>query len=176
MRALGIAFIPYFPLMSGLLSGKYHRGEPPSAGTRIAGTAPERQQELLSPTAGSTSSRRWNAYATDHGHTILELAIAWLAAKPAVASVIAGATKPEQIWANVKGARLGLSATKRCKKSTPSSLPQSPPPDFPAAVGTLRTIERRKRHHRNPFRSNRAENFSPGSGRAASASGPRGGG
>ena len=106
---LGIAFIPYFPLMSGVLSGKYHRGEPPPAGTRIAGMPPERQQELLSPDSFDVVDAL-DRYATDHGHTILELAIAWLEAKPAVASVIAGATKPEQIWANVKAADWVLSS------------------------------------------------------------------
>ena len=94
--------------MSGLLSGKYHRGEPPPAGTRLAGAPPERQREVF-------SDRKFDAiealekYATDHGHTILELAIAWLAAKPTVASVIAGATKPEQVLANVKAAGWVLS-------------------------------------------------------------------
>ncbi len=106
---LGIAFIPYFPLMTGVLSGKYHRGEPPPAGTRIAGMVPERQQELLSGDSFDVVDAL-ERYATDHGHTILQLAIAWLAAKPAVASVIAGATKPEQIWANVKAADWVLSS------------------------------------------------------------------
>ena len=100
---LGIAFIPYFPLMSGVLSGKYHRGEPPPAGTRLAGMAPQRQDTMLSArTLGIVEAL--GGYARDHGHSILELAIAWLAAKPAVASVIAGATQPDQIWANAKAA------------------------------------------------------------------------
>jgi aryl-alcohol dehydrogenase-like predicted oxidoreductase len=107
-EALGIAFIPYFPLMSGLLSGKYHRGEPPPAGTRLAGAPPERQREVFSDSSFDVIEAL-ERYAADRGHTILELAIAWLAAKPTVASVIAGATKPEQIWANVKGADWVLS-------------------------------------------------------------------
>jgi aryl-alcohol dehydrogenase-like predicted oxidoreductase len=98
---LGIAFIPYFPLKAGVLSGKYHRGEPPPAGTRIGGMPQERQQEMLSARAFDVVDAL-EGYARDHGHTILELAIAWLAAKPTVASVIAGATKPEQVWANVR--------------------------------------------------------------------------
>jgi aryl-alcohol dehydrogenase-like predicted oxidoreductase len=102
-QALGIAFIPYFPLMSGLLSGKYRRGEPPPAGTRLAGTAPERQREVFSDSRFDVIEAL-DRYASDHGHTILELAIAWLAAKPTVASVIAGATQPEQVWANAKAA------------------------------------------------------------------------
>jgi aryl-alcohol dehydrogenase-like predicted oxidoreductase len=106
-RALGIAFIPYFPLMSGLLSGKYHRGEPPPAGTRLAGTSPDRQREVFSDSRFDVIEAL-DRYATDHGHTILELAIAWLAAKPTVASVIAGATQPEQVWANAKAADWAL--------------------------------------------------------------------
>ncbi|HTT89207.1 MAG TPA: aldo/keto reductase [Acidimicrobiales bacterium] len=101
--ALGIAFIPYFPLMSGLLSGKYHRGRPAPAGTRLSGASAERQREIFSDSKFDIIEAL-ERYAADHGHTIVELAIAWLAAKPAVASVIAGATKPEQIQANVKGA------------------------------------------------------------------------
>jgi aryl-alcohol dehydrogenase-like predicted oxidoreductase len=106
-QALGIAFIPYFPLMSGLLSGKYRRGEPPPAGTRLAGTAPERQREVFSDSRFDVIEAL-DRYASDHGHTILELAIAWLAAKPTVASVIAGATQPEQVWANAKAADWAL--------------------------------------------------------------------
>jgi aryl-alcohol dehydrogenase-like predicted oxidoreductase len=106
---LGIAFIPYFPLMAGVLSGKYHRGEPPPAGTRISGMPQERQQQMLSAHAFDVVDAL-ERYAGDHGHTILELAIAWIAAKPTVASVIAGATKPEQIWANVNGAGWVLTA------------------------------------------------------------------
>jgi aryl-alcohol dehydrogenase-like predicted oxidoreductase len=102
-EALGIAFIPYFPLMSGLLSGKYHRGEPPPAGARLAGNSAERQRQLFSD-ANFDVIEALESYAKDHGHTILELAIAWLAAVPSVASVIAGATKPEQVRANVKAA------------------------------------------------------------------------
>ena len=102
-EALGMAFIPYLPLMSGLLSGKYRRGERPAKGTRLATTTTEQQEAAL-------SGRKFDViealerYAADHGRTILELAIAWLAAKPTIASVIAGATKPEQVRANVKAA------------------------------------------------------------------------
>jgi aryl-alcohol dehydrogenase-like predicted oxidoreductase len=107
-EALGTAFIPYFPLMSGLLSGKYRRGQPVPPGTRLGGASPERQKEVFADSRFDVIEAL-ERYAADHGHTILELAIAWLAAKPAVASVIAGATKPEQIRANVKGADWVLS-------------------------------------------------------------------
>jgi aryl-alcohol dehydrogenase-like predicted oxidoreductase len=107
-QRLGIAFIPYFPLKSGLLSGKYRPGEPPPAGTRIAGWPEERRQEVM---AGDNFSvvARLTEWAQARGHTMLELAFAWLAAKPAVVSVIAGATKPEQVQANAAAAEWVLS-------------------------------------------------------------------
>ena len=100
---LGTAFVPYFPLMSGLLSGKYRRGEPPPVGTRLAGMPAERQEALLAQRSFD-SVEALERYAQDRGHSVLELAIAWLAAKPAVASIIAGATRPEQVRANVRAA------------------------------------------------------------------------
>ena len=100
---LGIAFIPYYPLKAGLLSGKYRSGEPPPAGTRVAGMPADRQGAILTPgnleTVGALQR-----FAEGRGHSVLELAIAWLAAHGPVASVIAGATKPEQVRANVKAA------------------------------------------------------------------------
>jgi aryl-alcohol dehydrogenase-like predicted oxidoreductase len=102
-QLLGTAFIPFSPLANGLLSGKYRRGEPPPAGTRLAGMPPERRDTLL---AGATMDvlDELERFAQQHGHSLLELAIAWLAAKAVVASVIAGATRPEQVIANVRGA------------------------------------------------------------------------
>jgi len=94
-----IAFIPYFPLASGVLSGKYTRGEAPPAGTRLAGMAAERQEQALSE-AVMNRVEALDAWARGRGHTLLELAFSWLAAHPVVASVIAGATKPEQAAAN----------------------------------------------------------------------------
>jgi aryl-alcohol dehydrogenase-like predicted oxidoreductase len=99
----GIAFIPYFPLKSGLLSGKYRRGEAAPEGSRLAGMPADRQEQLFSDETMDTVEAL-TRYAEKHGHSVLELAIAWLLAKPAVASVIAGATKPEQVWANAKAA------------------------------------------------------------------------
>ena len=106
----GIAFIPYFPLKSGLLSGKYRRGAAPPPGTRLAGMPAERQELLLS---GKTMDavEALERYAEKRGRSILELAIAWLLAKPAVSSVIAGATKPEQVRANAKAAAWVLEAS-----------------------------------------------------------------
>ena len=90
---LGIAFVPYFPLASGLLTGKYQKGQPPPEGTRLAqwGAPSDDKLEVV---------EHLDAFATDHGHTITELALSWLAGRPEVASIIAGATKPEQVRAN----------------------------------------------------------------------------
>lgn len=99
----GMVFIPFSPLANGLLSGKYRRGEPPPVGTRLAGMPPERLQTMLSGTTLDVVEEL-ERFAREQGHSILELAIAWLAAKDAVVSVIAGATRPEQVRANVMAA------------------------------------------------------------------------
>ena len=98
-----LAFLPYFPLASGVLSGKYRRGAPPPAGTRLAGMPADRQEQALSD-AIMDRVEALDDWARDHGHTLLELAFAWLLARGVVASVIAGATKPEQVVANAAGA------------------------------------------------------------------------
>ena len=89
---LGVGFIPYFPLASGLLTGKYRRGEPAPEGTRLHG------REL--DDAHLDRVERLEAFAAERGVTLLDVAIGGLAAVPGVASVIAGATKPEQVRAN----------------------------------------------------------------------------
>jgi aryl-alcohol dehydrogenase-like predicted oxidoreductase len=96
---LGIAYIPFAPLASGLLTGKYRRGEPPPPGTRIANWG-ARAQELLNDTSFDRIESL-TSFAKERGHTLLELSFAWLLAQEAVASVIAGATSPEQVAANV---------------------------------------------------------------------------
>jgi aryl-alcohol dehydrogenase-like predicted oxidoreductase len=100
---LGMAFVPYFPLMSGVLSGKYSPGEPPPPGTRLAGMPADRQEYFFG-TSVQPTLEALSRFASERGHSLLELAIGWLAAKPAVASVIAGATKPGQVWANAHAA------------------------------------------------------------------------
>ncbi len=104
----GLAFIPYFPLASGVLTGKYRRNEAPPAGTRLAGMPSERLDDALSDKVFDRVEAL-DAYTRDHGHTLLELAIAWLLARPTVATVIAGATKPEQAQANAAAASWTLS-------------------------------------------------------------------
>lgn len=90
---LGLAFIPFFPLASGLLTGKFRRGRPTPAGTRLTDRPPSADQLAL--------VEKLIAYAESRGHTILELAFGWLLARPVVASVIAGATSSAQVQANV---------------------------------------------------------------------------
>lgn len=95
--AAGVGLLPFFPLESGLLTGKYHRGEAAPAGSRIADggfaefleRAPWDRIEAL------------EAFAADRGLGLLDIAVGGLAARPTVASVIAGATSPEQVRANV---------------------------------------------------------------------------
>lgn len=91
---LGIGVIPYFPLASGLLTGKYRRGEEPPAGSRLA----DRPERLTGETFDRVEALE--RYASERGRTLLEVAVAGLAARPAVATVIAGATSPEQARAN----------------------------------------------------------------------------
>ena len=95
----GMAFLPYFPLASGLLSGKYRAGEAPPEGTRLAGMGEAASSQLSDVRLAQVAAL--DALAQSEGHTVLELSIAWLLSRPAVASVIAGATKPEQVAANV---------------------------------------------------------------------------
>jgi aryl-alcohol dehydrogenase-like predicted oxidoreductase len=92
--ALGLAYIPYYPLASGVLTGKYRRGEKPAAGTRLANyneTPSDAEFDLVDAL---------HAFAAEKERSLLELAIGWLASLDPVASVITGATKPEQIQAN----------------------------------------------------------------------------
>ena len=103
----GLGLLPFFPLASGLLTGKYRRNEPAPRGTRMAEWK-------------SIAERYWNddnwsivesleKLCAERGHSLLELAFGWLLAKPTVSSVIAGATKPEQVRQNVAAAFSPLS-------------------------------------------------------------------
>jgi aryl-alcohol dehydrogenase-like predicted oxidoreductase len=95
-RRMGIAFLPYFPLASGLLTGKYRRGQPLPKGSRgETGWGPK-----LFTEENLDKVERLLQFAAGRGHSLLELAFSWLAAQPAVASVIAGAVTAEQVAAN----------------------------------------------------------------------------
>jgi aryl-alcohol dehydrogenase-like predicted oxidoreductase len=100
---LGVSILPFFPLAKGLLSGKYRRGEPGPDGTRLAGAE-----------AGSGEQfdvvEALEAFAAERGVGLIDVAIAGLGAQPAVGSVIAGATRPEQVTANVAALRWEPSA------------------------------------------------------------------
>ncbi len=106
-RRLHLAYLPYFPLASGLLTGKYARGEAPPEGTRL-----QRWGERV---AGVLSDRNFDvaeavgAWAAEWDHSLLDAAVAWLVANPVVASVIAGATKAEQVRANATAGQWRLS-------------------------------------------------------------------
>jgi aryl-alcohol dehydrogenase-like predicted oxidoreductase len=97
----GVGLLPFFPLESGLLTGVYRRDQAPPPGSRLAG---ERYQAWLARADWDTLDAL-EAYAADNGVTLLDLAIGGLAAQSPVASVIAGATTPEQVRANVRAGR-----------------------------------------------------------------------
>jgi aryl-alcohol dehydrogenase-like predicted oxidoreductase len=100
----GLSFIPYFPLASGLLTGKYRRGQPPPAGSRLQsqfGTEPFTDANLVLVESLRT-------FAASREHSLVDLAVSWLASRPAVASVITGATSAEQVQANAAAAEWRL--------------------------------------------------------------------
>lgn len=108
MQHYGLSLLPYFPLASGLLTGKYKRGTPPPAGTRMSSMKRWADQYLNDENFAIVE--QLTAFAEARGHTILDLAFSWLACRPFIASVIAGATKPEQVEQNVRAAGWKLTA------------------------------------------------------------------
>ena len=102
-----IALVPYFPLASGLLTGKYRRGAPVPAGTRLA--AKNRLSDLFWTQDNLELTYRIVEFCEQHKLNVLAVAFAWLLEKPFVPSVIAGASRPEQIDANIKAAAARLS-------------------------------------------------------------------
>jgi len=105
----GLGLLPYFPLAGGLLTGKYQRGAAAPAGTRFARNDAWRTSGFFKPENFSLIEKL-QAFAAAREHTLADLALAWLAAQPAVASVIAGATSAEQVIANVKSVTWQLTA------------------------------------------------------------------
>jgi aryl-alcohol dehydrogenase-like predicted oxidoreductase len=106
--AYGLGLLPFFPLASGLLTGKYRRGELPPASTRMAKMKNLAERYLTD--ANFDRVERLEVFSSERGHNLLELAFSWLAARPQIASIIAGATLPEQVEQNVKAAAWTLSA------------------------------------------------------------------
>jgi aryl-alcohol dehydrogenase-like predicted oxidoreductase len=107
MTQYGLGLLPYFPLASGLLTGKYKRDAKPE-GARLS-----YMQDLADRYMTETNwsiVERLAAFAAKRDRSVLELAFSWLAARPAVSSIIAGATKPEQVELNVKAADWALTA------------------------------------------------------------------
>ena len=107
MRQYGLGLLPYFPLASGLLTGKYKRNTPMPADARLTKTA--RLADRYLTERNWAIAEKLDDFATARGHTILELAFSWLLSRQPVASVIAGATKPEQIAANTAAGAWRLS-------------------------------------------------------------------
>jgi len=95
----GLAFLPYFPLASGLLTGKYRRNEPLPEGARLTEYPENRRKHFLNEHTIDVVEKL-EAFAEEREHTLLDVAMSWLASNPVIASVIAGATKPEQVRAN----------------------------------------------------------------------------
>lgn len=102
----GLGILPFFPLASGMLTGKYKRGTEPPQGTRLAMWG-ERAKAALSDDNFDVVERL-DHFAKQNGHTILELAFSWLATMPHISSVIAGATSPEQVKQNAEAAQWRL--------------------------------------------------------------------
>ncbi len=107
-RKYELGILPFFPLASGALTGKFRRNRPKPEGTRLSAATPlsgrflsEANMEIIENLA---------QFAETRGHSLLELAFSWLLARPQVSSVIAGATKPEQVEANAKAGDWALSA------------------------------------------------------------------
>lgn len=100
-RHFGIATMPYFPLASGLLTGKYRAGQPFPPGSRLADMP---VFASIATPANLATVARLSEFATDHGRSVVELAVSWLLAQPGVCSVLAGATTPQQIGQNVAAA------------------------------------------------------------------------
>jgi aryl-alcohol dehydrogenase-like predicted oxidoreductase len=100
LEAYGLGLIPFRPLADGLLPGKYRRGAPLPHGSRLATMTRAAERNLTDENWRRVE--RLESFAVERGHTLLELCLSWLAHRPAVASVIAGATMPEQVEDNVR--------------------------------------------------------------------------
>jgi aryl-alcohol dehydrogenase-like predicted oxidoreductase len=97
-----VGVIPYFPLAAGMLTGKYREQEPPPPGSRFAQL--EHMRHRFATPRNFEVVRKLEAWVRPRGRSLAELAIAWLLARPAVCTVIAGATTPEQVQANARAA------------------------------------------------------------------------
>jgi aryl-alcohol dehydrogenase-like predicted oxidoreductase len=110
----GLGVIPYFPLESGLLTGKYRKGEAMPENGRLAGM-PEDQRKAFIHDAALDRAERLRHFAERQGHTLLELAMSWLVSRPPVVSVISGATKPQQVKANTAAVGWKMTSEERAE-------------------------------------------------------------
>ncbi|MGC1776764.1 MAG: aldo/keto reductase [Xanthobacteraceae bacterium] len=108
MQRHSLGLLPFFPLASGLLSGKYHRGAPMPAGSRLSYS--DRHADGLLTPANWGLVERLAAFAAQRDRSLLELAMSWLASRPFLSSIIAGATTPDQVAQNVAAVDWVLSA------------------------------------------------------------------
>ncbi len=108
LQAYDLGLIPFSPLANGLLTGKYRRGAPLPRGARL--TYMQRAADRYLTEDNWAVVERLEGFAIERGRTLLELAVSWLARRPQVASVIAGATRPEQVEENVRAAGWALTA------------------------------------------------------------------
>jgi aryl-alcohol dehydrogenase-like predicted oxidoreductase len=115
---LGMAFIPYYPLASGMLTGKYRRGAEPPGGTRLTAQVDDETRRRLFSDRTFARLDALESFARARGHTLLELAFAWLLAQPTVATVIAGAAKPGQAAANAAAGDWHLSVEEAAEATT----------------------------------------------------------
>ena len=106
LQAYGLGLIPFAPLANGLLTGKYKRDAPLPQGARLSYMQRSAVRYLTPDNWASVE--RLEGFAVERGHTLLELAVSWLLRRPQVASVIAGATQPEQVEQNVRAAGWAL--------------------------------------------------------------------
>lgn len=107
LEELHLGLLPYFPLASGLLTGKYRAGQEAPEGTRLAAKGGLSDRYMTPENIQTTEALR--GFVESQNHTLLEMAFSWLASHPMVSSVIAGATKPEQLDQNVKAVDWTLS-------------------------------------------------------------------
>jgi aryl-alcohol dehydrogenase-like predicted oxidoreductase len=125
MLKYGLGLLPFFPLASGLLTGKYRRGEAFPEGSRFAALG--RMSERFATERNWGLTEQLQKFVDDRGHTLVELAFSWLAAQPAVASIIAGATRPEQIRQNVAAVEWKLTADDLAEIDRITGKPVPPP-------------------------------------------------
>ena len=129
-RAYGVGLIPYHPLAGGFLTGKYRKGEPPPPGSRGAAGSPI--------VTKMSNDRNWaivgalEEWATNHGHTVGELAIAWLVANDVVTSVIAGVSNVAQVEANAAGGGWELTEAEKAEVDALATTGLEEPVEPPA--------------------------------------------